>query len=138
MSSHQQPLTLATASVICYSHARFVVEALESIKAQAYPNLQLVVVDDSSRDDSAEILRQWLDRHFPDAVFVGRKTNTGLLCAKRSLRRQLRRLAGSAREPPARTGPRISALPSVGFVMRNRILSKVDLRPLARRVPAPP
>ena len=78
MSTLQRPLPLVTAAVICYNHARFVVEALESFKADAYPNLQLVVVDDCSRDGSGEIIRQWLERHLPDAVFVEHKTNTGV------------------------------------------------------------
>ncbi len=78
MSSHQQPLPLVTVVVNCYNHARFVVEALESVKAEAYPNLHLVVVDDCSTDDSAEIIRQWLDRHYPDAVFMENTTNTGV------------------------------------------------------------
>ena len=78
MSSHQQPLPLVTIVVNCYNHSRFVVEALESVKAQAYPNLRLVVLDDCSKDDSAEIIRQWLDRHYPDAVFVEHKTNAGI------------------------------------------------------------
>ena len=78
MNSHDKALPLVTAAVICYNHARFVVEALESVKSQAYPNLHLVVIDDCSKDDSVEVIQRWLNRHWPDSEFVAHKTNMGV------------------------------------------------------------
>jgi len=69
---------LVTVGLICYNHARFVVEALDSIRAQAYPSLHLVVVDDCSSDDSAKVIREWLNMHWPTAVFVAHEINTGV------------------------------------------------------------
>ena len=54
---------LVTAIVLCYNHARFVVECLESVKAQNYPNLELIVNDDASRDDSAAVIQAWLSKN---------------------------------------------------------------------------
>ncbi|MGA9588187.1 MAG: glycosyltransferase, partial [Terracidiphilus sp.] len=48
------------------------------VKAQAYQNLQLVVLDDCSTDGSAEIIQSWLDRHWPDAIFVVHEINLGI------------------------------------------------------------
>ena len=44
---------------LCYNHAPFVREALDSILAQSYPNLEVWLVDDASTDGSAAILQEY-------------------------------------------------------------------------------
>lgn len=78
MSSHQQTLPLVTVAVACYNQGQFIIEALESIRAQAYPNLHLVVVDDCSKDGSIDVIRKWLNQYYPDSVFVVHETNMGV------------------------------------------------------------
>ena len=78
MSSDEKTLPLVTAIVLCYNQGRFVVEALESLRAQTYPNLHLVVIDDCSKDDSVEVIRNWLDRFWPSAVFLAHTANMGV------------------------------------------------------------
>lgn len=78
MSSREQTLPLVTVAVACYNHARFVINALESVKAQTYSNLQLIVLDDCSKDNSVDVIRHWLNRNYPDSVFVEHRTNVGL------------------------------------------------------------
>lgn len=78
MTLREHPLPLVTAVVVCYNQAKYVVEALESVKAQAYPRLHMVVADDCSTDNSAEIIKQWLNRNSPDAIFLQHKTNMGV------------------------------------------------------------
>jgi len=48
------------ASVImpCFNHGRFVVNSVAAILRQTYSNLELIVVDDSSSDDSVAVLRE--------------------------------------------------------------------------------
>jgi len=46
-----------SAIVPCYNGARWLAEALESIKAQSLPVQEIIVVDDASTDTSAEIAR---------------------------------------------------------------------------------
>ena len=41
----------------CYNGARFIAESIESVLAQTHENLELIVVDDGSTDDSMEIVR---------------------------------------------------------------------------------
>lgn len=53
-----------------FNQARFLEDTLRSIEAQAYPNLQLIVVDGGSTDGSLEILRRW--RRRIDVLIVGR------------------------------------------------------------------
>ena len=43
----------------CFNHERYVVESLESIRAQTYPNIQLIVADDASTDGSVGLIRNW-------------------------------------------------------------------------------
>ncbi|RSK34539.1 glycosyltransferase family 2 protein [Hymenobacter metallilatus] len=52
-------LPLVTIVALCYNHARFLETALESIRAQTYPHLEVFLVDDASTDGSPEILRRY-------------------------------------------------------------------------------
>jgi glycosyltransferase involved in cell wall biosynthesis len=69
---------LVSAIVLCYNHARFVIECLESVKAQNYPNLELIVNDDASRDDSAVVIQAWLSKNNIPHRFVRQETNQGI------------------------------------------------------------
>jgi glycosyltransferase involved in cell wall biosynthesis len=65
---------LVSAIVICYNHARFVTECLEGVKAQHYPNLELIVHDDASRDDSVAVIKAWLARcDIPNRLLIQEK-----------------------------------------------------------------
>ncbi len=48
---------------LCYCHERFVEEALQSVIAQTYPNIELIVVDDASPDRSVAVIRSFLSDH---------------------------------------------------------------------------
>ena len=69
-------------SIICvsYNHERFVVEALESVKRQSYPNIELIIVDDGSQDKSVDAIEGWLLQN-PNAQFLNLKTNHGYCTA---------------------------------------------------------
>ncbi len=57
-----ESLPLASAAVVMpvYNYAHYLVEALDSVKAQTLQDIELVVVDDCSTDDSLAVARQWL------------------------------------------------------------------------------
>lgn len=70
---------LVTAIAVCYNHERFVKECLESIKHQDYPNLELLIVDDCSKDTSAALIREWLKNNPSlNAQFIDHRSNQGL------------------------------------------------------------
>jgi alpha-1,3-rhamnosyltransferase len=47
----------------CYNHEQFVTRAIESVMAQSYPNLELIVVDDGSTDHSVAVIKELAKRH---------------------------------------------------------------------------
>jgi len=65
-------------SIIClsYNHAQFVEEALNSVLVQTYKNIELLIADDCSPDDSKSVIENWLKNH-PKVVFVANTTNLG-------------------------------------------------------------
>lgn len=53
---------LVTVLVPVYNGARFLIESLESILAQTHRNLEIIVLDDASTDDTPQILASYSDR----------------------------------------------------------------------------
>jgi len=80
----EQPASeYAEVSVIIplYNYEGFIVEALESVRAQSLAVLDLVVVDDRSTDDSLKVALAWARHHAPrfNRVVVARnRSNYGL------------------------------------------------------------
>jgi alpha-1,3-rhamnosyltransferase len=66
---------LVTVIISCYNHAPYVGEAIESVLAQDYPRLELLVIDDGSSDDSVARIRRLADVHGFD---FHAQTNQGL------------------------------------------------------------
>lgn len=54
---------LVSVAVIAYMSSRTVIETLESIKNQSYQNVELIVSDDGSPDDTVAICRHWIEQH---------------------------------------------------------------------------
>ncbi len=52
--------TLVSIVVITYNSAKFILETLESSKAQTYKNIELIISDDCSTDNTVEICQQWI------------------------------------------------------------------------------
>lgn len=71
---HNTPLV--TVICLCYNHAEFVVEALESVLTQSHPNVELIIADDHSTDNSVEVIENWLKNH-PEIPFISNLENLG-------------------------------------------------------------
>ncbi len=67
-------LPLVTFVVTSYNYAKYIAKTLESIKAQTYKNIEIIVVDDCSTDNSCEIIEQ-----FDDVKLIKNKKNIGQL-----------------------------------------------------------
>lgn len=72
---------LVTVCVVCYNSAKFVVETLESIKAQSYQNIELIISDDCSSDNTVDLCNEWLAENkerFVRAEVITTEKNTGV------------------------------------------------------------
>jgi glycosyltransferase involved in cell wall biosynthesis len=64
-----------------YNAGEFLVDAIESILQQTYPNFEFVIVDDASTDDSYRILQSYAKR-YPKIIRLYRsRTNDGVSIA---------------------------------------------------------
>jgi alpha-1,3-rhamnosyltransferase len=59
----QEENPLVSIIVITYNSAKYVLETLESAKTQTYQNIELIVSDDCSIDNTVEICRSWIDEN---------------------------------------------------------------------------
>jgi glycosyltransferase involved in cell wall biosynthesis len=55
-------LPLVTVITPTYNRADYIVETIESVLSQSYPNLEYIVLDDGSKDNSKEILAKYNSR----------------------------------------------------------------------------
>ena len=72
---------LVSIIVITYNSSKYVLETLESAKAQTYQNIELIVSDDCSTDNTVEICNDWLDANkerFTSIKLITFKVNTGV------------------------------------------------------------
>lgn len=73
-----EPPLDVTVVVTCYNHQAFVEQCLGALAAESRRPAQVVIVDDRSTDDSANVIRSWIDKHDFDAVFLRRGENGGV------------------------------------------------------------
>lgn len=67
--------------VLCYNSAFTILDTLESIRKQTYKNIELIIADDCSTDNTAKIVRQWIDKYrerFSDCIFLESSVNKGI------------------------------------------------------------
>lgn len=60
---------LVSVCIAAYNHEEYIGEALESVLAQSYSNIEILVVDDASTDGSAAVIAGYAKR-YPDRVRV--------------------------------------------------------------------
>ena len=75
----------AAVVVSLYNYAGRIEEALNSVAAQTEAVVELVVVDDASTDDGAEVVREWMQVHqtrFSRCVLLQHRRNGGLAAAR--------------------------------------------------------
>src|SRR5688572_25305561 len=67
---------LVTVICLCYNHERFLKEALDSVINQTYPNLEIIVADDFSTDNSRALLAKYAKQH-PQIKYFPNEKNLG-------------------------------------------------------------
>lgn len=54
---------LVSVGILTYNSAKTVLETLESVKAQTYKNIELIISDDASKDGTVEVCRKWIEEN---------------------------------------------------------------------------
>ena len=72
---------LVSVCIGAYNRKRYIRECLDSVLAQTYPNLEIIVVDDASTDGTYEILQA---EYAGRARIIRREANSGMCCITRN------------------------------------------------------
>jgi len=88
MSKDIPPVTIVA---LCYNHSKYLEETLSSILNQTYPHVEVIVIDDASRDDSVSVLLNWLSTNAPCWKSILHQKNQGIC---KSLNESLRHAKG--------------------------------------------
>jgi glycosyltransferase involved in cell wall biosynthesis len=68
---------LVTIICLCYNHARFLKDAVDSVIAQTYKEIELIIVDDKSSDNSIEIIQKIIEK-YPFIESIKNEHNVGM------------------------------------------------------------
>ncbi|AYC34554.1 glycosyltransferase [Pseudomonas cavernae] len=132
----EQPLV--SVIIASYNHAPYIEASILSVLAQSYPHIELLVVDDGSKDDSVERIRRLQEQHGFD---FRTQANQGLA---RTLNDCIARSRGSLIAPlgsddimlPERIATQVAYMqgkPEVGICAGNIQTIGADGQPMARR-----
>ncbi|RKR08682.1 glycosyl transferase family 2 [Flavobacterium sp. 90] len=67
---------LVSVICMCYNHEKYVVQSLNSVLNQTYKNIQIIIANDSSTDDSDNAIKNWLLTH-SDIAYINNTINLG-------------------------------------------------------------
>lgn len=83
-------MSLVSVIISTYNSAAFIIETLESILHQSWKEIELIITDDASTDDTVTICRHWLEVNsgrFTGVQVITSEVNTGVSAnANRGLR----------------------------------------------------
>lgn len=70
-------LPLVSVGTLCYNSGKHVIKTLESVKNQSYKNIEHIIIDDASADDSVQVLEDWIKKNSYQCRFIKRIKNQG-------------------------------------------------------------
>lgn len=84
-------IPLVTVIALCYNQSSFISDALNSVKDQTYQNIELIVIDDHSSDDSVQQIEKWIASYTNSIKLIVHDTNQGIC---KTINQGLRRASG--------------------------------------------
>lgn len=66
-----------TVGIVNYNYARFLEQCLQSVLNQTHPNIEIIIVDDCSTDDSLDIINAYQDK-YPHIKAICHRENSGM------------------------------------------------------------
>lgn len=81
MNNTEEKEPLVSIIVITYNSSKYVLETLESAKAQTYKNIELIITDDASQDDTPEVCKKWVVQNkffFKRVELISSRSNLGV------------------------------------------------------------
>jgi len=67
-----------TIVALCYNQARFLKESLDSIMSQTWRPSHFYIIDDCSRDNSVQVINEWLEENNHPATLICHDENWGI------------------------------------------------------------
>jgi glycosyltransferase involved in cell wall biosynthesis len=80
MPVHQTITSLVSVIIPAYNAGRYIGETIESVLSQSYPELEIIVVDDGSTDDTGKIVSSFVEKE--SKVKLIRQENSGVAAAR--------------------------------------------------------
>lgn len=74
----EKEIPLISVLTLCYNTGKYVIEALDCIKLQTYPNIQHIIIDDFSTDNSPTLISEWIAKNNHDCIFIQNNKNKGI------------------------------------------------------------
>lgn len=62
-SDDSASLPLVSVCVITYNSSKYILDTLDSIKKQTYPNIELIIGDDCSTDNTCALVNDWIEKN---------------------------------------------------------------------------
>jgi glycosyltransferase involved in cell wall biosynthesis len=106
---------LVSVLIPSYNHSKYVIETLNSILEDTYPNKEIIIIDDGSKDNSVDIIQKWVDLNQNNLhIFFKQRKNYGICYT-------LNELINNAK------GKYIIPLASDDFLINNTIEERVQI-----------
>lgn len=64
----------------CYNGAKYIGETIDSVISQTYPDWEMIIVDDGSKDNSAQIVREYAEKD--SRITLVQQENAGSAAAR--------------------------------------------------------
>jgi glycosyltransferase involved in cell wall biosynthesis len=71
-------LPLVTIAVSSYNYSMYIEAALDSVLAQTYQHIELIIIDDCSTDKSVDIIEKWINKNNVQCIFIVHIKNKGI------------------------------------------------------------